>query len=127
MSLIRKNREDSITLAGVRLRPRIGTTQQERETPQECLADLTIWGDFERAGESDSLEESIDYSAVLSTVKSAAVARTYSLVETLAYRIVRDVLKQFAVSRVRVRVRKRPAALAEDLDFVEVEVEESTV
>lgn len=122
-----KNREDSITLAGVRIRPRIGTTQSEREMPQECLVDLTIWGDFERAGESDSLDESVDYSAVLSTVKSVAAAGAYCLVETLAYRIVRDVLNQFAVNRVRVKVRKRPASLADDLDFVEVEVEESTV
>jgi dihydroneopterin aldolase len=121
----RKRKEDRITLAGVKINARIGTTSEERSAPQECRADLTIWGDFEGAASLDSLGQSIDYCKILETVQHTAHAREYVLLETLAYGIVRNVLKDFPVSRANVRLRKRPASLKGELDFIEVEVEES--
>jgi dihydroneopterin aldolase len=123
--LVRKTWEDKITLVGIRIEPRIGTTVEERNTPQECRADLTVWGDFEGAAALDSLNRSVDYSAILETVKRTAVSREYSLLETLAYRIVRNVLQDFPVSRARIKLRKRPASMLSEIDFVEVEVEET--
>jgi len=117
--------QDQITLAGIKLYPRIGTTAEERQSPQECQADLTLWGDFEAAAATDALEKSIDYCQVLRTVQDSAKACEYNLVETLAYRIVRSVLQNFPVSRVKIKVRKRPFILQEQIDYVEVEVEES--
>jgi dihydroneopterin aldolase len=120
-----KDRDDRITLAGVKLRPRLGVTPEEKNNPQECEAEVTIWGNFEAAAATDCLEQSVDYCSVLAAVEQTAAAREYSLVETLAYRIVRDILQDFPVSRVRVRLRKRPTILASQVDFVEVEVEDS--
>jgi len=117
-----KNR---ITLAGVRLNPKIGVNPEERADPQECRADLTIWGDFEPAASSDSLDKTLDYCRVLATVQKTACGREYNLLEALAYAIVRDVLKDFPVSRANVKLRKRPSSLMSQLDFVEVEVENS--
>ena len=123
--MARKTRGDRIVLAGVKLYPCIGVTPEERSAPQECQADLILWGDFEAAAATDSLDKSIDYCKVLLTVKQAASVREYNLLETLAYRIVRNILQDFPVQRARVRLRKRPASLLGDIDFVEVEVEES--
>ena len=117
--------QDRITLAGVKIHPRIGTTPEEREFPQECEVDLVLCGDFQAAAFTDSLDKSIDYSQVLSLVVRIAVEREYNLVETLAYRIVREVLQGFPVDRVSVKVRKRPASLLGQISFVEVEVEGS--
>jgi dihydroneopterin aldolase len=121
----RKTWEDKITLAGVKLKLHIGTTPEERNAPQECLADLTIWADLEGAAATDSLDKSIDYCRVLETVKETAEEHSYSLMETLAYRIVRNVLQDFPLSRAKVRLRKRPVNLLGEIDFVEVEVEET--
>jgi dihydroneopterin aldolase len=123
--LARKTWEDQITLAGVKIYPRIGTTPEERSVPQECQADIILWGDLEAAASSDSLDDSIDYCRVLSSVQKIAVAREYNLLETLAYKIVRNVLQSFPVSRARIKLRKRPAILLNEIDFVEVEIEES--
>lgn len=120
-----KTSQDQITLAGVKLFPRIGTSAEERIAPQECIADLTLCGDFEAAAATDSLEKSIDYCQVLWTMQQIAGVEEYSLLETLAYRIVRGVLRSFPVGRVRIKLRKRPAALTGQIDFVEIEVEES--
>ena len=120
----RKKRDDSITLAGIRIYPRIGVTPQERSNPQECKADLTIWDNFEGAASQDSLESAVDYSRLLADTRKIAATGEYSLVETLAYRIVRNTLQSFPVSRARVKIRKRPASLREQIDYVEIEVEE---
>lgn len=123
--MTRNKREDRITLAGIKLFPRIGVTPEERSVPQQCDADLTIEDNFEGAAAQDSLDNSIDYSAVLSAVQKTAHTGEFSLLETLAYRIVRLVLQEFPVKRASVKIRKRPAGLADQIDYVEVEVEES--
>jgi dihydroneopterin aldolase len=115
-------REDRITLSGVKLLPKIGVTPGERRLPQHCEADVVLVGDFEAAGSSDSLGKAIDYSKVLAKIIEVAHGSEYNLLETLAYRVSREVLKAFPARRVTVRVRKRPAALLECLDFIEVEV-----
>ena len=123
--MARKTREDLITLTGIRIHPRIGTTPEERSEPQECHVDLTIWGDFKAAAALDSLDNSIDYSGVLSTVQQIARSQEYSLLETLALKIIRGVLQDFPVNRVRVKLRKKPASLLGQIDHVEVEMEDA--
>jgi dihydroneopterin aldolase len=123
--LAQKTRQDRITLAGIKLRPRIGTSPGERLDPQECRADLIIWGDFTPAAATDALDKAIDYCRILSVAQQTATACEYNLLETLAHRIVRAVLQNFPVSRVRIRLRKNPAILVGQIDFVEVEMEES--
>jgi len=109
----------------VKLSPHIGITPDERLVPQECSADITLLVDLEAAAATDSLDGSVDYRTVLARVQETSVAREYCLLETLAYKIARDILEAFPVSLVRIKVRKRPASLADKLDFVEVEVEQS--
>jgi len=123
--VVRKTREDQITLAGIKLNPHIGTTPEERANPQECLADLTIWGDFEGAAAMDSLDGSIDYCQVLAAVQQVALSHEYNLLETLAYETVRRVLQDFPISRARIKLRKRPEVLRGEIDYVEVQVEET--
>jgi len=119
-----RSREDRITVSGVRLRPRIGVTPGERRMPQPCQADVEVWGDFEAAASTDSLDKAVNYSRIVERVIETAHAREFNLLETLGYTIAREVLRAFPAQRVRVRVRKRPESLIEKLDFVEVEVQE---
>ena len=86
---------------------------------------MTLWGDFEGTASLDSLDGSIDYCQVLAAVQQTAYAREYHLLETLAYAIVRKVLQDFPVSGAKIKLRKRPEILRGEIDFVEVEVEES--
>jgi 7,8-dihydroneopterin aldolase/epimerase/oxygenase len=118
-------RQDRITLSGIKLYPRIGTDPGEQDAPQECLADLSVWGDFSAAAATDSLDRSIDYVRILAIVRQAATSREYNLLETLAQGIARAVLQSFPLHRVRIKLRKKPASLADQIDFVEVQWEES--
>ncbi len=122
--MVARIRCDRLTLAGVKLQPRLGVTPGERRFPQSCTADITLWGDFEAVASTDELTESCDYSRILAKVLDTAHMREYNLVESLAYRIARVILEAFPVERVNVRVRKQPASLIETLDHVEIEVEQ---
>lgn len=116
-------REDRITIAGIKIRPRIGVTPGERRLPQPCQADVIIFGDFEAAASTDSLDRAINYSQVLAKVVETSNAKEYNLLETLAYSLGRAILQFFpAGHRVIVKVRKRPMSLVEKIDFIEVEV-----
>jgi 7,8-dihydroneopterin aldolase/epimerase/oxygenase len=116
---------DRITLSGVQLLPRLGTTEEERRNPQPCEADITFWGDFEAAASTDSPDKAIDYSRVLARAVTTAESGEYKLIETLAYRLARTVLQEFPAFKVVIRLRKRPLSLSGKLDFVEIELEES--
>ena len=119
-----RTRDDRMTLCGIRLRPRIGVTPGERRQSQPCEADVTVWGNFEGAAAADALDQAMDYSIVLARVFEVAHSREYNLLETLAYRLAKEVLHASHARRVGVRIRKRPASLREKIDYVEVEVEE---
>ena len=119
-----KSQLDRLMLAGVKLRPRIGVTPNERRAPQSCTADIVVWGDFEAAAATDQLTSALDYTRILARVVEVAHMSEYNLVETLAYSVARAVLEAFPVQRVNVKVRKHPAALMEALDHIEVEVEQ---
>jgi dihydroneopterin aldolase len=124
---LRTNRPpDKLKLSGIKIFPRIGVTPEERAAPQECQADVVISGDWSEAAGADDLARSIDYCLILEKIRAVAAAREYALLETLARAITQSVLADFSVGTVNVRVRKRPAVLRGLLDFVEIEIEESS-
>jgi dihydroneopterin aldolase len=110
-----------MTIANIRLNPRIGVTPGERRLPQSVLADVLVLADLSAAAESDRLEKTVNYSKVLEAVEEVAGARPYNLIEALAYQVGRRVLELFPVEQVTVRVRKMPRSLTEKADYVEVE------
>lgn len=121
----RRSHTAKIVLAGIQIKACIGANASERSTPQDCDADVVVWGDFEAAAFTDDLSKAIDYTKILEKVLETAGCRKYCLLETLAQSITRALLQSFPVSKVAVKIRKRPAALADKLDYVQVELEES--
>ena len=117
---------DKLKLSGIKIFPRIGITPEERATPQECQADIVIGGDWSAAAATDDFTRAIDYCLIVEKVRAVAAGREYALLETLAHVITQSLLSDFPVETVNVSVRKRPAVLRDLLDFVEIEVEESS-
>ena len=122
--MTQKKHADRINLAGIIVSPRIGVTVEERSKPQECEVDLATWSNLERAASQDSIDSSIDYCRLLKSVQETASSGEFSLVETLAYKIVRKILQEFPVDRVRVKIRKRPVSIKDQVNYVEIRVEE---
>ncbi len=103
-----------------------GDSRAERETGRRFEADVELHADLTRAAASDRLSDTINYTSVYDTVAGIILNNKFNLLETIAARIVTEILDNFAVNRVIVRVRKRIPPIPGNLDHIEVEFDSLT-
>jgi FolB domain-containing protein len=97
---------DRIVIRELRVRAVLGVDDEERREMQDVLITVTLHADLRRAGESDRLEDAIDYRTIKKQVMAAAEGSHYKLVEALAERVAALCLGHAGVRRVDVRVEK---------------------
>ena len=115
---------DKIILRGLPVDCIIGTLPAERVSPQRLFFDLTLSGDFSRAGATDELNDAVDYTAVERTVLEYAAGTKFQLLERLAYACADRLLERFPLlSSVTLRIRKPDAPVASE--SVELEITKS--
>ena len=100
---------DNISIEGIQLACIIGTDDWERQLKQKLLLDLVLELDLSVAGQSDRLEDTIDYAAIVDAVIDLARDSQYLLIEALAEAIAQLVLGKFPVNTVSVTLNKGPA------------------
>lgn len=103
-------KEDRIDIHDLLLRGIIGINDWEREKQQDILINISLFGDFRSAGESDDIADTINYRTVTKKVIKHVETSKRFTVEALASDIARICLKEPGVQRARVRVEK-PGAL----------------
>ena len=112
---------DKIILRGLPVDCIIGTLPAERVSPQRLFFDLTLSGDFSRAGATDDLNDAVDYTAVERTVCDYAAGTKFQLLERLAYACAERLLDSFPLlSSVTLAIRKPGAPVASE--SVELEI-----
>jgi len=116
---------DRIVVPGIPLRAQVGTTEEERASPQEIRVFLSLYLDLETAGRSDALEDTVDYDAVCATVAEIVASRPFHLIESLAREVAAAVLASFDLEEVEVRVEKPDALKARGVPFAAVEIRRS--
>ncbi len=84
----------------------IGIHDWERTKPQKIIINLTISTDTRKAGQSDDINDCIDYDTVASLVKEKAETAERFTVEALAEDIAALCLQISEVYKVFVRVEK---------------------
>ena len=107
-----------IELTGIELFGHHGVLEEEKEHGQ------TFWYDVELEvgewGATDRLEEAVDYRLVLDAVREVNEQR-FELLEALASTVAETLIDRFAIARVKVRVRKRPAGMPVEYSAVTAE------
>ncbi len=94
-----------IELFGLKVYGYHGVEEWERRDGQLFLFD--VWLELrEGSGESDRLEDTVDYTQVAKLVQEVSDARQTKLLEALAAGVADAIVERFPVERVRVRVRK---------------------
>jgi FolB domain-containing protein len=84
----------------------IGVDEPERQEKQDIVAQIELQMDLRKAGRTDDLADSIDYSALKKQVLQVAENSQYHLIEALAQRIADECLRYERVECVRVVVEK---------------------
>ena len=101
---------DRIFLHGMRFMACHGVLPHEREVPQPFEVDVEMGLDLRAAGESDDLDDTVNYAKVYDVVSTVLTVTRKYLIEALAEEIADDLLRDFDSLRwVRVTVHK-PAA-----------------
>ena len=113
---------DSIFVRHLRLPVRVGVTEEERATPQYVLLDLELTRDLRAAGETDDLEQTVDYGGITSGVAALLEATEVSLLERLAQKVAEFLLNQTGVSNVTVSVAKEEPPILEEAGAVGVTI-----
>jgi dihydroneopterin aldolase len=107
---------DRIELRGLRLSAIVGVLPEERDRAQPIEIDLDIDVDLTAAGESDALDDTVDYGAVCDLIEAVVVGDAPLLLERLADRIATGVLgADRRIDAVEVAVRKLRPPVAQDL------------
>jgi 7,8-dihydroneopterin aldolase/epimerase/oxygenase len=113
---------DTIKLHGLRFQARVGVTPEERAEPRLVRVDAELAVDLHKAGESDDLEHTVDYSQVVELIERVVTGTEAKLLEHLADRIVAAISPISGVERVTVEVAKK-APISQEHDWVSVRVE----
>ena len=84
-----------------------GWHKHEGEFGQPYTIDLELVTDVSRAAETDHLTDALDYAAIVATTKRIFTERRHKLVESVAVKLARGLLREFApVEEVELRVMK---------------------
>jgi 7,8-dihydroneopterin aldolase/epimerase/oxygenase len=100
---------DVIQLTGIRCYGYTGYLPEERFLGQWFEVDLRLEVDLAAAGQSDRIEDTLDYRSVIAAVKEIISTAKFDLVEKLAETIITTVLAFDKVQQVELKLHK-PAA-----------------
>ena len=103
---------DRIFLRGMRFMACHGVLPHEQEVSQPFEVDVELGLSLRTAGESDDLDDTVNYAKVYRTVSSIMNGASKQLIESLAEELAEDLLWQFSPLRwVRVTVHKPTAPI----------------
>ncbi len=112
-----------IMIAGLRELGVHGVLPEEQSRPQPFEVDVELEVDLTRAGESDALDDTVDYAAVSEAVSRVVRSERHQLLERLAARIAEVCRVDERVTGVAVTVRKLHPPVRAMVDHVAVHIE----
>jgi 7,8-dihydroneopterin aldolase/epimerase/oxygenase len=114
---------DKIILNNMKFYAYHGVLPFENTTGQYFYIDAELFVDISKAGLSDELEDTVDYSVVYGIIKDITENNKFRLIEKLADSISREILSRYInISEIVVRVRKPDAPIEGEFDWVGVEI-----
>lgn len=113
---------DSIRIKNLKIPARHGVYEFEKEKDGTFELDIELYLPLLKAGESDRLEDTINYEDIISVVTKAFTDKQYALVEAAAQSVCDRLLNDFKIDKITVRVRKPHAPIDADFETVEVQL-----
>lgn len=106
---------DIVFIRDLRIETVIGIYDWEREIRQTISLDLEMGTDIRRAGETDHIDDTLNYKAVAKCLIDFVEKSEFQLVEALAEQCAQIILNQFNVPWLRLRLSK-PGAVTGSQD-----------
>ncbi|KAL2633669.1 hypothetical protein R1flu_005148 [Riccia fluitans] len=114
---------DRLILRGCKFQGYHGVMKEEKTLGQKFVVDVDAWLDLKKAGESDSLEDSVSYADMFSMVEKVVEGSSHNLIESVANQIVSSVFKAFPqITDLRVRIYKLSPPISGFVDKLGIEI-----
>lgn len=119
-----KERTDRIIIEDLEIFANHGVLEEENRLGQKFLLCIELFLDSRRAGTTDNLKFSVDYSEVCHFVVECFKARTFKLIESAAESVALSILAKYGqIENVKVTVKKPWAPIGLSLSEVAVTIE----
>src|SRR3954447_11487908 len=113
---------DRIVLASMQFEGRHGVYDWEQLNAQPFEVDVELAVDLQPAGIDDDLDKTIDYGKVYEAVRQIVESTSYKLLEALVEATRHELVADFPIAEVVVRLRKPAVQLGGPLDYAGVEI-----
>jgi dihydroneopterin aldolase len=101
---------------------RHGLLEQEQREPQPFEVDVELLINLQPAAVNDDIEKTVDYGQVFDHVRQIVESTSFRLLEALAEAIAHELLTDFPIAEVGVRLRKPRVPIDGILDYAGVEI-----
>lgn len=116
------NSRSCIRLVNMVFYARHGVLREEQALGAKYEVDATLRLDFSAAAQNDDIAKTVDYGGVYQKIRELFTQKKYNLLETLAFDIAGNLLRDFPVlDEVSIRVRKHNPPINGICDFAEAE------
>ncbi len=116
---------DTIAITGLRYYGYTGYLAEERMLGQWFEVDLTLWVDLVAVGNSDRLEDTLDYRELVERVRHQIETAKVNTMEHLASQIARSILAWDQAQKIKVRLTKVSAPIPDFSGKISVEITRS--
>ena len=95
-----------IKIKNLKLKTKIGIHDWEKNIDRDIIINAKIDTDFEKALQSDNIEDAIDYDHLVTKIKNIVASNQYNLVEKMAADIMDDILTDKIISKCSLEIDK---------------------
>ena len=113
---------DVLHVKGIRAYGYTGYLVEEQQLGQWFEVDLSFWLDLARAGRSDELSDTLDYSTVATLVQDLVATSKFKTIECLAEAIATAILDTKKIDRVKVYLTKCQPPIPNFSGHVQLEI-----
>lgn len=113
---------DNIIIKDIRFHGFHGVPAEEREVGGHYEVDAILNYSLKSAGKTDALEETIDYAKVVDIIIDIGTQQSFKLIEALAEAVATEILKQFSVESVQIKVKKLHPPIKQPITYFAVEI-----
>ena len=119
----REDTMDKIILEGMEFYGYHGVFAEEKSLGQKFVVSVVIYLDLKKAGQNDTLEDTVNYGEVYLETKKIVEGKSRDLIESVAESIAEKLLKRAIIEKINVRIDKPGAPISGVFKNVSVEIE----
>ncbi len=114
---------DTIQIKGLEIFAYHGVNEEEKRDGQRFVLDIRMEADLSTPCTTDDLNATVNYAAIVKTVRATMTAQSDDLIERAAQRVADAILAGYpAVDIVTVTLKKPDAPMKATFDYVAVEI-----